>query len=78
MDVMVVPAAPTSGPRADPAAVESQTDDYLQRAREYQQEQERLRQEELDAAPPSDMWVPIPEEAAEAEEIEPAEEEGGG
>jgi hypothetical protein len=72
----VIPAAPAPRPGVDPAAVEAQTDDYLQRAREHQQEQERLRQEEIDSAPPSDMWVPVPEEAAEAEEIEP-EEEGG-
>lgn len=63
-------AGPAAGP--DRAAVETEVDDYLQRAREYEQEQERLRQEELDSTPPSDMWVPIPE-APEAEE--PVEDE---
>lgn len=78
MDAMVGPAAPAPSPGANPDEVQAQTDDYLQRAREYEQEQERLRQEELDSAPPSDMWVPVPEEAAEAEETQPAQEEGGG
>jgi hypothetical protein len=65
-------AGPAAG--ADRTAVETDVDDYLQRAREYEQQQEELRQQELESTPPSDMWVPIPE-APEAEETQPLEDE---
>jgi hypothetical protein len=53
-------------------------DDYLQRAREYEEEQERIRQQELESAEPSDEWVPMPEAPGEEEEALPAEEESEG
>ncbi len=70
-------ALPAGGTgRADDASsVPGEVDDYVQRAREYEQQQEDLRQQELESAPPSDMWVPMPEAPEEAELTETSEEE---
>ncbi len=70
-------ALPGAAPgRADDASsVQREVDDYVQRAREYEQQQQELRQQELQSAPPSDMWVPMPEAPAEAEWTETGEEE---